>query len=253
MTRDRQLTGSGAPVWNLAPPAEIRRRGDRRVLRHRVCASMGATVLGTLAAVALITPGRESTPVANQGQPAAEGTTRLAEDPAEALARGMDVSNLSTRASLEDFSGFITCEGDSWRGPDAIAPIRVVAARGSNEDGSREARALAVFADPTSAQRAASDLRRFATACTSESSSNDRMIAMRVEDHESRWLYLRLVETDRRRTDGLGRLAIMRIGRSLLVARLTNTSGGRPQADRVVSSELAEIAAELCDGESASC
>lgn len=241
------LGGLRDPSWDLAPPAQVRRRGEQLTRRRRAraaIAGVGAVALLTVPAAATI-----GTHYADSGTGAAAPSAQPREGvspdrswltavPATFdLARGLPGTALSATPEDDMTSRVTACGRARWI---AVVPADATDAQAvtaTDPAGSRAGRLLVLYPDDAAARDALHDLRRFARSCSGSGDAGDLGLGPGIES----WGY------DAAAHPGAESVLAIRVGNALLVNRAEGpaSSAGVTDLDRL-SIQSVDVVRQMC-------
>jgi hypothetical protein len=241
------------PVWDLAPAAEIRRRGEVRARHRRLTFAAGALALAALGSA----PVAAGLHAANETSVAHESTQVLEVDDgvddaaqrvvgAASLELGIQPATLQMGREDDARSHLATCDGSSLMDFGRGRAAQTTAASGMNEEGRLERRALAVFSSEDAALAALRTLTTTARQCAADAEFKDHTLALQVDAELSRWSYLSLVRADGSLMGGLNELSFVRVGRAILVVQSDGMVADAIPGQGTVSTSVLNIVSGMC-------
>lgn len=262
MTSDQKFGGPAYPTWELASPAEIRRRGEARALRRRLALCAGALAAAAMVSTAAVLglqfqSGSRDVPMAQDqsGLPAiasgAEGSLQSIPSTFP-LGTGMGSVNQQSLPADRGFSQLANCSSSGWADAVSVEATETAGVQGVGEGGQEERRVLAVFADSAAAQDAMAELERASKACGSEAGPRTRVL-LRPSDSSDRWSYMLFLSTSPERMHDMNRLALLRIGNAVLVGQFASASLKGPASIDVPPLGLMGVVEAMCVFDHARC
>lgn len=243
-------------AWDLAPPAAIRRHGERRARRRRLggaaVAGLGLALAPVLMSVLLVQPasvtadGNSNNDSASHDKPG-----WISRVPAGfELDRGM--TGVTRRSGLglgdsADLSSALICGTPMSAFTQSSPASDTLAVSGSHATGSPERRVLMVFDDLASARAMLRSVRDVAGECASSGASQERIIGAAAPLRtSSSWAYLYAGVAARSAVSGpRSSVLVARVGNSVLLDHWSRTEPNAG-ADEQPSVEVTQLLRDMC-------
>ena len=220
--------GGAGPLWDLAPPADIRRRGELRARRRRRAAvAAGALAVGALVGAPTVmgigeppaehvAAGEGSVPPS--AAPRGDAWTRTV-PVGFALDAGMGPQTHLSGRGDPALRGMTICDDAFWTGARRELVSDTVVATATRVPGSSERRVLLVYPDESTARDELYAIRRSAASCSAPGSAGERTLAFASgsEQDDWSWAYVFPGGDGHGASGGAGSLLVGRVGNGLLV------------------------------------
>ena len=249
------------PLWDLAAPAEIRRRGESRARRRR-----GAAAVAGVAMMALVaTPIMAGAGLTKSGEVVASDSSHVPSSTGAGiqgalasidLASGLHTTTHTSSSADHDVLSLVRICGDSsWSGGrDVVAPdVRVVS--GLDASGAAARRTLLDYPDEAAARDALRAVRRTAASCSTAGGTAEHAIALGIGDEPESWSWAYAFPRGARLgpTGGTGALLTARVGTFLLINQAAGDASADASPEEHLSQEVFRLLREMCDLEGTSC